>query len=71
LKSFLYRWKDLDTGYNFALDFILIEGLHKKLSTSKVVEVPRQNGIWVQAPWLGTNNTIRGKVVASAKSGPW
>ncbi len=30
-----------------------------------------QNDIWVQAPWLGTNNTIRGKVVASPKSRPW
>ncbi len=27
--------------------------------------VLRQNDIWVQAPWLDTENTIRGKVVAS------
>jgi len=25
----------------------------------------------VLAPWPGTNNTIRGKVVASTKYGPW
>jgi hypothetical protein len=31
--------------------------------------VPRQNDIWVQAMWLGTKNTIRGKVVASLKFG--
>jgi hypothetical protein len=31
--------------------------------------IPRQNDNWVQAPWLGINNTIRGKVVASPKSG--
>jgi len=28
--------------------------------------VLRQNDIWVQTPWLDTENTIRGKVVASA-----
>jgi hypothetical protein len=33
--------------------------------------IPRQNDIWVLVPWLGTENTIRGKVVASPKSGPW
>jgi hypothetical protein len=33
--------------------------------------VPRQNDIWVQASWLGTNNTMKGKVVASPKSGLW
>jgi hypothetical protein len=27
--------------------------------------VPGQNDIWVQAPWPGTKNTIRGKMVAS------
>jgi hypothetical protein len=26
-----YRWKALDKGYNFALDLILIQGLHAKL----------------------------------------
>jgi hypothetical protein len=31
----------------------------------------RQNNIWVLALWLGINNTIRGKVVASFKSEPW
>jgi hypothetical protein len=30
-----------------------------------------QNDIWVQAPWLGTNNTIRGKVMTSPKFGLW
>jgi hypothetical protein len=33
--------------------------------------VLRQNDIWVLAPWPGTKNTIRVKVVASPKSGPW
>ncbi len=27
--------------------------------------------IWMQAPWLATEYTIRGKVVASLKFGPW
>jgi hypothetical protein len=30
-----------------------------------------KNDIWVQAPWLGTKNIIRGKVVASPKFGLW
>jgi hypothetical protein len=33
--------------------------------------VPRQNDIWVLAPWPGTKNTIRGKVMASPKSKTW
>ncbi len=28
-----------------------------------------QNNIWVQAPWLGTKNTIKRKVVAPPSSG--
>jgi len=30
-----------------------------------------QNDIWVLVPWLRTENTIRGKVVASPKFGLW
>jgi hypothetical protein len=78
-----YRWKDLDDGYNFALDLISIGGLHKKLWASKSWEsqfrefqdsnlgVLGRNDIWVLAPWLSTENTIRGKVVASPKFRPW
>jgi hypothetical protein len=33
-------WKALDEGYNFALDFISIEGLHTKLWGPKVARVP-------------------------------
>jgi len=33
--------------------------------------VPRQNDILVQAACPGTNNLVRGKVVASPKSEPW
>jgi len=29
-----------------------------------------QNAIWMWASWSGTKYTIRGKVVASPKSGP-
>jgi hypothetical protein len=70
-----YCWKDLNKGYNFALDLISIKGLHTKLRKSQFREfldsnlgVSGQNDIWVLAPWLGTKNTIRGKVVASPKS---
>ncbi len=65
-----YFWKALDKGYNFASKLISIKGLHKKLWASKVTKVPRQNDIWVLVPWLGIKNIIRGKVVASLKSGP-
>ncbi len=34
-----YFWKDLDKGYNFALELISIEGLHKKLWVSKVAKI--------------------------------
>jgi hypothetical protein len=33
--------------------------------------IPRQNDVWVQALWLGIENTIRGKVIASPKSALW
>ncbi len=35
-----YYWKALNAGYNFALDFISIGGLHTKLWAPKVVGVP-------------------------------
>jgi hypothetical protein len=35
-----YNWKDVDKGYNFSLNLILIEGLHTKLWAPKVVGVP-------------------------------
>ncbi len=35
-----YRWKALDKGYNFALEFNLIRGLHTKLWGSKIIRVP-------------------------------
>jgi hypothetical protein len=34
-----YRWKALDKGYNFSLDFIAIGGLHAKLCASKIARV--------------------------------
>jgi hypothetical protein len=35
-----YRWKDINKGYNFALDLIAIGGFHKKLCALKVARVP-------------------------------
>jgi hypothetical protein len=35
-----YRWKDLDKGYNFALNLISIESLQRKLWAPKVSGVP-------------------------------
>ncbi len=34
-----YHWKKFNKGYNFALDLTSIEGLHKKLWPSKMLEV--------------------------------
>jgi hypothetical protein len=34
-----YQWKDLNEGYNFALDLTSVGGLHIKLWAPKVVEV--------------------------------
>jgi hypothetical protein len=33
--------------------------------------VPGQNAIWMWPPWRDAKNIIRGKLVASPKSGPW
>jgi hypothetical protein len=38
-----------------------------KNSRSSNLGVSGQNDIWVQAPWLDIENTMRGKVVASRK----
>jgi hypothetical protein len=37
--SLTHHWKALDEGYNFALDLITIEGLHRKLCALKVAGV--------------------------------
>jgi len=71
--------KNLDEGYNFALNFISIEGLHTNLWASKVSIVQfwefwdsqGQNDIWVLILWPSIKYIIRGKVVASPKFGPW
>jgi hypothetical protein len=77
-----YHWKSLNEGYNFSLDLISIGGLQRKLWAPKVAGVPTlgilahlgvsgQNAIWMLVPWLTTEYTIRGKVVASPKFGLW
>jgi hypothetical protein len=75
-----YHWKALDKGYNFALDVITIGGFHKKLWgpiilwESQLWEFngsPGTNAIRIWASWRGKKYTIRGKVVASPKSGSW
>jgi len=37
---FTYHWKNLNEGYNFALDLTSIGNLHKKLWASKIARVP-------------------------------
>jgi hypothetical protein len=77
------HWKALDKWYNFALDLISIKGLHIELWAPKVVGmptlgisgfpfgIPGQKDIWMWALWRGIEYTVRGKVVASPKSGLW
>ncbi len=73
-----YRCKDLDKGYNFALDPITFKGLHVKLCAPKVTGIPNvgipfvfENAIWMWPPWRAAEYTIKGKVVASPKSRSW
>jgi hypothetical protein len=72
-----YRWKALDKGYNFALGFISIEGLHTKLWGPKVTRVPtlRISRLPFGSPetkcHLDVGLVESHKVVASPKSRPW
>ncbi len=78
-----YCWKDLDEGYNFALDLIVIRGLHKKLCALKVAGVrvvaisrlplgsPRTKGHLYVAPMERRRVYYMGKVVVSPESGLW
>jgi hypothetical protein len=77
-----YCWKALDEDYKFSLDLISIRGSHTKLCSPKVTGVPtlgimRLWEFWDKMPFgcgphgEGTKYTIRGKVMASPKSGLW
>jgi hypothetical protein len=46
-----YHWKDLDKGYNFALDLIPIRDLHTKWGGPKVVGVPTLVISWNKKPF--------------------
>jgi len=78
-----YCWKALDEGYNFVEIASRSELCSQSYGAPKLWEsqlwefrdshlgVPGQKVIWMWAPWRGAKYTIRGKVVASPKSGPW
>jgi hypothetical protein len=78
-----YLWKDLDEGYNIALDSSQSKVCTQSYGAPKLWEsqlwefrdshlrVSGQNAIWMWTSWRGTKYTIRGKVVASPKSRPW
>jgi len=42
-----------------------------KVAGVPIFGIPGQNDIWVLALWLGIENIIRGKVVASFKFRSW
>jgi hypothetical protein len=48
--SATYCWKALDQGYNLALDFISIGGLHTKLWAPKVARVPIVQSLGLGSP---------------------
>jgi hypothetical protein len=54
-----YHWKALDKSYNFASDFVAIEGLHRKLCTFKVARIPIMpiSGLQLGSP--GTKKPFR------------
>jgi len=60
----IHRWKALNEGYKFALDFIPIQGLSKELWTHKVSRV--QTGI-VSGLLLGSPGTKSHSDVGAAK----
>jgi len=70
-----YHWKDLNEGYNFALELISIRGLHTKLWASKITWVPilRISGLPFGSPgtkWhLGASPMARHKEYY--KGGRW
>jgi hypothetical protein len=70
-----YCWKALDKSYNFALHIISIEGLQKKLWTSKVARVPifRILGLQLGSPgtkWhLGVGTMTRHKKYYKGEGG--
>jgi hypothetical protein len=77
-----YHWKALNEGYNFALDFMSIRGLHAKFMGPQSHGSPRcenfETPTWESRKKMpfgcgprGTKYTIRGKVMASPKSGLW
>jgi hypothetical protein len=53
-----YCYKDLDKGYNFALNLISIGGLHAKLWRPKVVKVPTLAILGLPLGSLGTKNHL-------------
>jgi hypothetical protein len=78
-----WRWKALEENYNFGSNLVPIQAQGEKLWMPKVpgVQTETISGLHLGshekkshldvAPRGDAKNTIRGKVVASPKSGPW
>jgi hypothetical protein len=70
-----YRWKAFNEGYNFALDLIIIEGLHNKLCTFKVAGVPSVAILGLPSGSLGTKRPFgcgpRGVAQSILYGGRW
>jgi hypothetical protein len=78
-ESAIWRWKDLDKGYNFGSDLAAIQLCSRELWWFKVSGVlPGQIrdsisgvlgicAIWMPPPWRAAENTIVSKVVAYSR----
>jgi hypothetical protein len=78
--SAIWRWKDLDKGYNFDSDLVAIQLCSRELWRFKVLEVPPGQfrdsisgvpgicAIWMPPPWRAAKNIIGSKVVAYSPS---
>jgi hypothetical protein len=78
-ESAIWRWKDLDEGYNFGLDLVAIQLCSRELLRFKVPIVPPGQfldsisgvlgicAIWMPPPWRAAENTIGNKVVVYSR----
>ncbi len=79
IESAIWRWKDLDEGYNFGSDLVAIQLCSRELWRLKVPGVspgqfrdsvsgvPGICAIWMPPPWRAAENTIGSKVVAYSR----
>jgi hypothetical protein len=63
----MYFWKDLNEGYNFALDLISLGGMHAKLWAPKVARIPVVGILGLPLGSPGTKCHLDASPIASHK----